>query len=206
MVVKDGEGEGDGDVFSGIDELMSVYENQCYFRGVPREWWVFEFCYGKYVKQTHRGSGEGGDEDVEYVLGVYDREVDLERRKRRRRKNKGNRNVVSYEDVPFTQVFENGTVCDLTGKPRKTVVKFKCLYDIRYLTESPKDVSLISGVREVESCVYEVDFVSSAICGHPLYKEVGDRNVYEIQCSMEDGQDPFKGFGVKNYRKSAITL
>ena len=69
-----------------------------------------------------------------------------------------------------------------------------------------KDVSLISNVKEVESCVYEVDFVNGVICNHWMYKKLKNRNLFRISCEMEKGEGGFRGFSVDDYTKAAIVL
>lgn len=191
--------------FDDIDELLSEYEGKCFLL-MDGGWWTYQFCYGDKIVQQHiipkdRDPTEGEVEDS-YLLGQYDRELDLERRK--------NVADVSTDDSAFTQVFVNGTICATTDKPRRVLVKYLCSDDVRLAGIAKKSaqssINLLKSVREVESCVYEVEFISSAICKHPKYKEKRANSARPIHCSMDKDEGPFEGLLSRNYKKASLNL
>lgn len=69
-------------------------------------WWSYEICYGQHVTQFHQSAGTPEREDPS-SLGAF---------------------VSSSVTGPMsvTQVFESGAICDLTGKPRESLVVYTC--------------------------------------------------------------------------------
>lgn len=192
-------------VFDDIDDLLAEYEGKCFIR--LDGWWTYEFCYGDKIVQKHNIPKErapyDGEVEDSYVLGAFDRELDLERRK--------NVSLVTTHDSAFTQAFVNGTVCDTTEKPRRVLVKYLCSDDaVRLLNNARKsrqrDLNILKTVREVESCVYEVEFMGSAICKHPKYIERLANAARPIHCSMETDERPFEGLSSWSYKKASLNL
>lgn len=191
--------------FDDIDDLLSDYEGKCFIR--VDGWWTYEFCFGEHVVQKHiipkdREPFDGEAEDS-FVLGKMDRKLDLMRRR--------NMSEVSTKDAAFTQMFVNGTVCDTTNKARRVLVKYLCRDDAVQLggmskKSSQSNLNLLKTVREVESCVYEVEFMNGAICQHPTYKEKLARSARPIHCSMEIESGPFEGLSSKHYKKASLNL
>lgn len=192
-------------IYDDIDDLLSQYKDKCYVR--HEGWWTYEFCFGKHVVQKHiipkdRNPNKGEVEDV-FVLGTYDRDADLTRRK--------NATDISTSDAPFTQIFLNGTVCDMTNKKRRVLVKYMCRDEAVQLGGASKksaqmNLNLLNAVREVESCVYEVEFINGAICNHASYKEKLARAARPIHCSLETGEAPFEGLLSTTYKKASLNL
>lgn len=196
--------------FDDIDDVLRVYENKCFLR--EDGWWTYEFCYGRHIVQKHiipqnRHPMED-EKEVEIVLGKLDKEADLIRRK--------NASLVSLPDAAYTQLFENGTECDLNGMPRRAVVKYMCSEDALQLPISSSSgasskksklaaLNVLNKVRELESCVYEIEFLNSAICQHATYKEKAADAVKQIHCSVE-GEEPFQGLKSDSYHRSSLSL
>lgn len=217
--------------FKGIDSLLKDYENKCFLR--LEGWWTYEFCFGRHVIQKHiiptdREPHPDEKEDI-FVLGKYDRDADLQRRT--------NPAAVSTPDAAFTQLFTNGSECDMTDKQRRVLVKYICRDDAIQLgigssgsagrgsagagsagRGSPppastnkasahrNDLTILSAVREVESCVYEVEFMNGAICNHPTYQEKMAKAARPIHCSVVHGEGPFEGLRSPSYRKATLSL
>lgn len=195
--------------FDNVDALLKEYENKCFLR--LEGWWTYEFCFGKHVVQKHiipKDREPFQDEDeIEFVLGNYDRELDLLRRK--------DPDALSTSDVAFTQLFTNGSVCDMTGEPRRVLVKFVCRDEAVQLgtssasshaTSVRRELNILNAVREVQSCVYEVEFMNGAICKHPAYQYKMTRVERPIHCSLEHGEGPFEGLKPNHYRKPTLTF
>lgn len=199
--------------FNDIDKLLKEYENKCFVRW--EGWWTYEFCYGQHVVQKHiipkdRDPVDGEIEDM-FVLGRYNQTDDHIRRK--------NATLVSTADAAFTQMFDNGTVCDMTGRPRRVLLKYVCCDDAVQFgntgsAEAPAAgpayanyINILKSVREVESCVYEVEFMNAAICRHPAYKEKLARAARPIHCSLLLGERPFEGLKSSGrVRRASLSL
>ena len=188
------------DAYDDIDRILKRYEGQCFLR--KEGWWSFEFCYDMRVVQFHEAKSEGEKED-RYVLGVLDRGFD-----RARRFEATN---VPRDDAAYTQLYGNGTICDVTGKPREILVKYVCADDVTQMTGIAKElgeVYLVMAIREVATCVYELEFVSSAICKQKLYASNKRKSALDINCNVEAGEGPFRGLtpGFHRKGKSSLTL
>lgn len=187
--------------FDDIDDLFSEYKDRCFLR--KHDWWTYKFCYGRWISQEHI---DNADEVTDsFTLGKYDRKLDLARRR--------NASAISQNDAVFTQEFVNGTVCGTTGKQRKTIVKFICNEEAVQLggvisSRGGREdgVNIISSVREVSSCVYELDFLNDAICRHPVYKERMARAMRPIHCSLDVAEAPFEGLESFDHYKSPLSL
>ena len=186
--------------FHDIDDLLRVYSGKCFF--YKESWWTYEFCYGRHIVQKHLvGNGQQTSPDEreeEYVLGRFDPQLDIQRRQ--------NASHVSTDDAAFTQLYTNGTICDLTGKPRQTIVKYMCSHDVVQLGGVSKDtIAVLNFIREVASCVYEIHFINTAICAHRSYQEKAQRSARIIHCSSDDGL-PFSGLEPDKDTHFATTL
>ncbi|CAI8587347.1 unnamed protein product [Vicia faba] len=150
------------------DELLEVLKGPCVIR--QEGWWSYEFCYQKKLRQLHLE-----DEKVvqEFVLGVYDPEAtaaynqnlsDISTFKDPRSKDASQR----YHAHQYT----NGTICDLTNKPRETEVRFVC--------SEPR--AMISSITEISTCKYALTIHVAMLCKHPLFQE--ERPVWHtIDCN-----------------------
>lgn len=188
--------------FDDIDGLFRNYKDKCFLK--YEGWWTYEFCFGKHVVQKHiipkdRDPNHDEVEDV-FVLGLMDRDLDLARRK--------NASEVSTKDAAFTQLFLNGTLCDTNNQPRRVLIKYMCKDEAVQVSDvkKSKSVAILKTVREVESCVYEAEFMNDAICRHPSYLEKMARFARPIYCSMEENEGPFEGLRSKTYKKASLSL
>ncbi|KAI4344214.1 hypothetical protein L6164_011465 [Bauhinia variegata] len=147
------------------DELLEVLKGQCFVR--QEGWWSYEFCYQQKLKQLHL---EDDNKVVqEFILGVYDAEAtaafnqnlsDISTLKDPRSKDASQR----YHAHQFT----NGSICDLTNKPRETEVRFVC--------SEPR--AMISSITELSTCKYALTIQCPTLCKHPLFQE--ERPVWHI--------------------------
>ncbi|GAA0160980.1 hypothetical protein LIER_39140 [Lithospermum erythrorhizon] len=159
------------------DELLEVLKDRCFIR--QEGWWSYEFCYQKKMRQVHLE-----DEKVvqEFILGEYDAKVtaaynenlsDISTLKDPRSKDASQR----YHAHQYT----NGTICDLSGQPRETEVRFVC--------SEPR--AMISSISELSTCKYAVTIQCPTLCKHPLFQE--ERPVWHtINCNVlpEDHKEP----------------
>lgn len=64
---------------------------------------------------------------------------------------------LAYFDVPF----DDGTPCDLTGKPRRASIRYVC---------QPEGKGEIYEFKEISTCEYALVVLTSALCSHPAYE------------------------------------
>ena len=121
-------------------------------------WWTYEYCHEKWVRQFHQT--EAGIES-EFYMGMFDRP--------------GTTGLVTPEGQirGAVQLFNNGTPCDLTERPREARVLLVCDRD--------QPANAIVSIREPATCSYVVTISLKTLCNHPLYKEK-DEKIMGIQC------------------------
>lgn len=84
----------------------------------------------------------------------------------------------SYEgsdDMPYIkQILNNGTICDITGRPRKTEIRYYCTYD----AFSPTKIS----IEEVQTCQYVEKIFIPELCRfksmNRLFEEFSAHRIY----------------------------
>ncbi|ESO08691.1 hypothetical protein HELRODRAFT_184040 [Helobdella robusta] len=118
----------------------------------------------------------------EYYLGKYSREKykkDLEKARKDRDEGKSiahpkKKKVLGVEYPYYEVVYEDGSVCDLTGQPRRSHIQFIC-----YSGGSNE----IYELKETSSCEYEIVVLTKHLCQHPSY---GPRKseVHTIDCHL----------------------
>ncbi|MFH4979651.1 hypothetical protein AB6A40_006360 [Gnathostoma spinigerum] len=127
-------------------------------------WWTYELCYRKDVEQYHT-SGGGGHE-TQISLGTYEEDSELQ-------------TSAPKVDRPlyFEQIYINGTLCDLTAKPRRSVVRYIC--DETLATNQ----AYIDFVDEVSACNYVIVVHTGSLCKLDSFLPVSrPRSVLGIRC------------------------
>jgi len=77
--------------------------------------------------------------------------------------------AVAYLVQPYTR---DGDHCDITGRPRRTMVRYRCIEDVPRIAifdPSPVVSSFIASVHERSTCEYDLVFVTDAVCSHPAF-------------------------------------
>uniref|UniRef100_A0A183BFL2 Endoplasmic reticulum lectin 1 n=1 Tax=Echinostoma caproni TaxID=27848 RepID=A0A183BFL2_9TREM len=128
-----------------------------------KDWWTYELCYGKKISQFHE---EREERLSETVLGYYESETIWNE-------------TVDFVSMIF-QFYTNGSVCDLTSKPRSSEVRYTCGNE-----HSPEIIS----VNELESCIYLLTVEVPSLCAHPAFVVTVPPKVEEILCGVvPDGE------------------
>ena len=116
---------------SDLEKAKKVLEpmksQSCILR--TKDWWTYEFCYGKHIRQFHMSDGKPSGPIL--VLGFYEKDLELEEEVHNNRlgKTEGTSSKVKRH---HSQLYTNGSNCDLTRKPRSTEVRvrfFKATYN-----------------------------------------------------------------------------
>ena len=143
-------------------KLLGPMESQpCLLK--TKDWWTYEFCYGKHVRQFHMEEGNRPTEPI-MILGLYDHDEELEEE---------TASTVKFKRH-HSQIYKNGSQCDLTGSPRQTEVRFEC--------DPTAVIDSITTVDEPQSCVYIITVKTSKICSIPQLRPPPIRKPLKIEC------------------------
>ncbi|XP_063808386.1 protein OS-9 isoform X2 [Pseudophryne corroboree] len=147
----------------GIADLLKPMEAApCLTK--TKDWWTYEFCYGKHIQQYHIEETEVKG-DILY-LGYYQSEFDWDNETAKASKH---HKLKRYH----SQMYVNGSKCDLNGKLRETEVRFMC-------EEGSGD--FIARVDEPQSCNYVLTIHSARICNHPFMRPPTTGTPQAIRC------------------------
>lgn len=131
-----------------------------------RNWWTYELCYGKSIKQFHVENGK--PEGAIIFLGLFDYDFDWNNETNLEQFNK------TGQQKYHSQVYSHGSKCDITGVPRKAEVRYFCDED---------STDYIESVEEPETCSYVFTVHTSRVCAFPPLKRISPSKPHTISCS-----------------------
>ncbi|XP_071962419.1 endoplasmic reticulum lectin 1-like [Antedon mediterranea] len=126
----------------------------CLSGGGGRSWWMYTFCYGKFVQQYHEE--RTGVRSSTITLGTWNTVEHIKWYHSSKRLKTQNPAIIS-------QFYGNGDICDLTGKARQVQVRLKC-------KETLKLPAVSLSLQEPLTCDYILTIESSIFC--PLLSTV----------------------------------
>nr|XP_010944632.1 protein OS-9 isoform X6 [Camelus bactrianus] len=138
----------------GIPELLSPMKDApCLLK--TKDWWTYEFCYGRHIQQYHMEDSEIKGEVL--YLGYYQSAFDWDDETAKVSKQ---HRLKRYH----SQTYGNGSKCDLNGRPREAEVRFLC--------DEGAGISgdYIDRVDEPLSCSYVLTIRTPRLCPHPLLR------------------------------------
>lgn len=138
----------------GIPELLSpMRDAPCLLK--TKDWWTYEFCYGRHIQQYHMEDSEIKGEVL--YLGYYQSAFDWDDETAKASKQ---HRLKRYH----SQTYGNGSKCDLNGRPREAEVRFLC--------DENAGISgdYIDRVDEPLSCSYVLTIRTPRLCPHPLLR------------------------------------
>ncbi|XP_008002023.1 protein OS-9 isoform X5 [Chlorocebus sabaeus] len=138
----------------GIPELLSpMRDAPCLLK--TKDWWTYEFCYGRHIQQYHMEDSEIKGEVL--YLGYYQSAFDWDDETAKASKQ---HRLKRYH----SQTYGNGSKCDLNGRPREAEVRFLC--------DEGAGISgdYIDRVDEPLSCSYVLTIRTPRLCPHPLLR------------------------------------
>uniref|UniRef100_A0A9L0JUV3 Endoplasmic reticulum lectin n=1 Tax=Equus asinus TaxID=9793 RepID=A0A9L0JUV3_EQUAS len=123
--------------------------------GQTKDWWTYEFCYGRHIQQYHMEDSEIKGEVL--YLGYYHSAFDWDDETAKASKQ---HRLKRYH----SQTYGNGSKCDLNGRPREAEVRFLC--------DEGAGISgdYIDRVDEPLSCSYVLTIRTPRLCPHPLLR------------------------------------
>ncbi|MCP9260481.1 hypothetical protein DINM_003511 [Dirofilaria immitis] len=139
-------------------------------------YWTYELCHGRYIMQYHDNKETQRNTRSEYYLGNYGREQSKLDDKNFDEMNPPKRKIDSKEQAYYPVTYRQGTVCDLTGKPRNTIVIYAC---------DPNANDQIYSFAEIASCTYEMIVFTKQLCSHPSFRPLPTVD-HEIVCYSKD--------------------
>ncbi|XP_008947504.1 PREDICTED: protein OS-9, partial [Merops nubicus] len=136
---------------SGVAELLRPMGSApCLVK--TKDWWTYEFCYGKHIQQYHVEESEIKGDIL--FLGYYQSAFDWDDETAKASKQ---HRLKRYH----SQSYVNGSRCDLTGRARRLPPQFLC-------EEGAGDY--IARVDEPQSCSYVLTVHTTRICHHPFLR------------------------------------
>jgi len=140
-----------------IEKLLSPLEEApCMYK--TKDWWTYEVCYKRSVKQYHVENDK--PVGAVLVLGVHSPDKDT---------------WAPSNKTYQPQWYNNGSKCDLTGKPRQTELRFVC--------NEAATQQFIGDIFEPQSCEYTIVVHTSRICSVPWLRPVADPTPLPIVCN-----------------------
>ncbi|XP_017500646.1 protein OS-9 isoform X4 [Manis javanica] len=138
----------------GIPELLGPMKDApCLLK--TKDWWTYEFCYGRHIRQYHMEDSEIKGEVL--YLGYYQSAFNWDDETAKASKQ---HRLKRYH----SQTYGNGSKCDLNGRPREAEVRFLC--------DEGAGISgdYIDRVDEPLSCSYVLTIRTPRLCPHPLLR------------------------------------
>ncbi|XP_060776212.1 protein OS-9 [Neoarius graeffei] len=146
-----------------VPELLKpMHDAPCLVK--TKDWWTYEFCYGQHIRQYHLEDSEIKGDVL--FLGYFESEFDWTNETAKATKQ---HKLKRYH----SQLYVNGSKCDLNGNPRESEVRFVC-------EEGSSDY--ISRVDEPQSCHYVLTVHTSRTCQHPLLRPPSSAKPQAIVC------------------------
>uniref|UniRef100_T1JB26 Endoplasmic reticulum lectin 1 n=1 Tax=Strigamia maritima TaxID=126957 RepID=T1JB26_STRMM len=175
---------------SALELLQPLFSQlSCSYR--LEQYWTYELCHGRYVKQYHdeKDTSVPNSKKLrrqEFLLGQFNAEDYLPTRADSREKissKKDRKNIptkkIESQSLPYFEiVMSDGTTCDLNNNARSAKILYICL---------PDSNNEIYAVEEVSSCEYEMIVLTSLLCAHPDYRLLKETIKHDIQCHSLKG-------------------
>ncbi|NXX39703.1 OS9 protein, partial [Tricholaema leucomelas] len=148
---------------SGVTELLRpMAAAPCLVK--TKDWWTYEFCYGKHIQQYHVEESEIKGDIL--FLGYYQSAFDWDDETAKASKQ---HRLKRYH----SQSYVNGSRCDLTGRAREAEVRFLC-------EEGAGDY--LARVDEPQSCSYVLTVHTPRLCHHPFLRPPASAAPQPILC------------------------
>ncbi|KAM3963742.1 endoplasmic reticulum lectin 1 isoform 2-T2 [Aphomia sociella] len=157
-----------------VDLLKPLFVQKiCSYR--LESYWSYEVCHGRHIRQYHEERDGKQVKTQEYYLGHWssDKQMKLESDMSAAQETKESPKTTKVEGLtlPYVEMLlEDGTICDLSGKPRLTRVLYVCYAHGKHEVYSFKETS---------TCEYEIIILSPLLCEHPQFKpkDVSENNI-----------------------------
>ncbi|CAK1540714.1 unnamed protein product [Leptosia nina] len=152
-----------------FDLLKPIFSQKiCSYR--LESYWSYEVCHGRHVRQYHEDREGKQAKTHEFFLGRWSEEEHLklgaEIKALQEAKENFKTTKVEGMSLPYVEIaMSDGTICDLSGSPRRTRVLYVCY------THGKHE---IYSMKETSTCEYEIIILSGLLCDHPQFKPKDD--------------------------------
>jgi len=170
-------------------ELLQDLENNCLY--FVSGWWSYSFCYNSEIKQFHQLAPQQGKPPLppqpdpntkEFVLGrarpsinredEWGNQIDVHKGQKHSEPPKTELQIKG-DTRYLVQRMEGGTICDLTGKPRRVEVQYHCN---QHVTDR------IGYIKEVTTCSYLMVVYTPRLCSDVAFLPPKETRANEIIC------------------------
>ncbi|RFU26015.1 hypothetical protein B7463_g10320, partial [Scytalidium lignicola] len=179
-------------------ELLQDLEGSCLY--FVSGWWSYSFCYNAEVTQFHAIPQYPGkppspperDPNAQmYVLGKvksqksavtdeWGNEVEKPKQKVTAATSAGTELQVKGDTRYLVQKLEGGTICDLTGKPRRVEIQYHCM---------PNMSDRIGYIKEVTTCSYLLVVYTPRLCNDVAFAPATESKANAIVCRAVISED-----------------
>ncbi|CAL3963455.1 unnamed protein product [Diplocarpon coronariae] len=167
-------------------ELLQDLEGKCLY--FVSGWWSYAFCYEDSITQFHQLPAQAGKPQLppqpdpttsQFVLGKMKRKDKEDGRdsaiEKSTREPQKNELQIRGDTRYLVQKMEDGTICDLTGKPRRVEVQFHC---------NPHVTDRIGYIKEVTTCSYVMVVYTSRLCSDVAFQPPKETKANQITCRV----------------------
>jgi len=171
-------------------ELLQELDGDCLY--YQSGWWSYSFCYNAKIVQFHQLPPKPGQATpvpdpttMQYVLG----RVKTPQKQESKEDEWGNqvevRKSQQHKDPPKTELqvkgdtrylvqrMESGTICDLTGKPRRIEIQYHC---------NPHHTDRIAYIKETTTCAYLMVVHTPRLCHDVAFLPPKETKANSIVC------------------------
>ncbi|KAJ1675691.1 Protein OS-9 [Spiromyces aspiralis] len=162
--------------------LLAPLGKECLIYTDSARWWSYEYCHQDQVRQFQTINPEDlphAKPKMEFVLGTFEGMLaDVSK------KHRGGQILDATANVTITktagrrryasQVWKDGTECDITGRPRQIEIQYYC---------DPGHVDHIAHVRETSICNYLMVINTNLLCQKPEFYHPISSRTHTIYCN-----------------------
>ncbi|KHJ43093.1 glucosidase II beta subunit-like protein [Trichuris suis] len=161
-----------------VTDLLEFLRSTCVRKTVG--WWTYELCYGRYARQYHVEDGKVVEPFM--LLGRYASDFDWENAAEVASKFQSSKQTLYH-----SQIYENGTICDLNNQFRRTEVRFYC--------DSDFQGAYLYSVDEPVSCQYIFNVHTSTLCQLKMFAPLESKpSPVGIECRPLLDDEQYKAF------------
>lgn len=195
-------------------ELLQNLEGSCLY--FVSGWWSYSFCYNSEVTQFHQLPPQQGrpqfppqmDPNYQhYILGkvksnMKDKEDEwgneIEVHKDQKSTDPPTTELQVKGDTRYlVQKMEGGTMCDLTGKPRRIEIQYYC---------NPAVSDVISWIKEVTTCSYVMVIFTSRLCDDVAFLPPKESKANVIACAQIIPDDEVSSWKQRKTSEAEISM
>ena len=158
---------------TGSTETQRYLSGQCM---VKREgWWAYEYCHERYLRQYHLDELTMTVQE-EHFLGFHRGTIPQQY------------NVDTASGVHLTAMYTEGSACDITGKPRVSVIRYRCVEEIadRELGAVPQTIAAAVPIVPTGTTASHVTVVETDLCRYEVTLHVPLLCAFTLQRSVEE--------------------